>query len=98
MSNDNESSPPPHQNVVFLQSVKNEKKRNQEPTRKSGNKKKPPMDKTDERFWKLLEIIEEQQNRIQNLEKNFVALVRVMKKITDQVGVPAASSPPQDDA
>lgn len=56
------------------------------------------MDKTEERFWKLLEIIEEQQNRIHNLEKNFVALVRVMKKITDQVGVPAASSPPQDDA
>lgn len=56
------------------------------------------MDKTDERFWKLLEIIEEQQNRIQNLEKNFVALVRVLKKITDQAPVPDASSPPQADA
>lgn len=47
---------------------------------------------------KLLEIIEEQQFRIQQLEKNFVALVRVLKKITDQAPVRESSSPPQDDA
>lgn len=96
MSSENENE---NQNVVFLKSVRNEKKRTQEPTRPPvGKGKRPSVSKTEEGFQKLLEVIEEQQARIQNLEKNFVALVRIIKKFTDQSAAPVPQSPPQDDA
>lgn len=82
------------QNVISLQSAKNEKKRNQEPTR-AGSKKKTSSQKADEEvMWKLLEVIEEQQFRIQRLEENFIRLVRVLKKLGEQ----EKPTPPQGDA
>lgn len=91
MSTENEN---PNKNLVFLKSVRNEKKRTQEPTRS----KRPPMNKSEEGFRKLVEIIEEQQSRIENLEKNFVSLVRILKKFTDRSAVPERQPPPPTDA
>lgn len=56
------------------------------------------MNKSEEGFRKLVEIIEEQQSRIENLEKNFVSLVRILKKFTDRSAVPERQPPPPTDA
>lgn len=91
--NNNQNQPP---NVISFQSVKNEKKRSQEPTRR-GSKKKTPADKNnDERFWKLIEVIEEQQHRIQRLEENFIRLVRLLKKMGDASAQERPTPPPTD--
>ena len=78
-------------NLVYLQAVKNEKKREREPTSLPPKKKSPSQGKEEDRIWKLIEILEEHQHRLQHLENNFVALVRILKKLTE--GQPV---PPQD--
>lgn len=94
MSDDTNNQDPNKQpqNVISLQSAKNEKKRKQEPTR-AGSKKKTPSQKVDDEvMWKLLEIIEEQQARIQRLEENFIRLVRVLKKLGESEKQPPPPS------
>lgn len=80
------------QNVISLQSAKNEKKRNQEPTRAGSKKKTSPQRIDEEVMWKLLEVIEEQQARIQRLEENFIRLVRVLKKLGESEKQPPPPS------
>jgi hypothetical protein len=80
-SNNNQPPKQPEaesQKVVFLKSVRNEQKDRKQTTRQ--NKPKSASEKNlDERFYKLIEILEEHQERIRKLESNLLSLAKIIK-------------------
>lgn len=43
------------------------------------------MNRQEEMLKKLLDVIDEQQHRIEKLEASFIGLVRVMKKMKEEI-------------
>lgn len=84
--NNNPPNPPDQKEnkVVFLKSVRNEQKDKKQPTKQS--KPKSAAEKSiDERFYKLVEILEEHQDRIRRLENNLLSLARIFKAMRDDL-------------
>lgn len=78
---DDQNKPPQDeqkQKIVFLKSVRNEQKDKKQPTRQATPKSAADK-KLDERFYKLIEVLEEHQDRIRKLENNLLSLARILK-------------------
>lgn len=81
------------QKVVFLKSVRNEQKDKKQPTRQATPKSAADK-KLDERFYKLIEVLEEHQDRIRKIESNLLALARIMKAMREDFSFASQATPP----
>jgi hypothetical protein len=85
--------------VVYLKSARNEQKDKKQTTRL--NKPKSAAEKTiDERFYKLLEVLEEHQERIVRLENNLLSLAKIVRAMREDLSFVASrqQTPPQPPA
>ena len=88
---------------MFLKSVRNEQKDKKQTTKQTANKS-PAEKHLDERFMKLIEVLEEHQDRIKRIEANLLSVARIIKAMRDDFSValgqepaPPRSVPPLDE-